>query len=378
MPISRLKDFVQHEAAGGVILMGVAVLALVCANITLTQEFYQTLTQPMVKLIINDVLMSVFFLLVGLELKRECLIGELSGRQRLLQPLFAAIGGMIVPVAMYLICTKADPLYRAGWAIAAATDIAFALGVVTLLGRKRMPKHIVILLTALAILDDIGAIAVIAVFYSQGLVWSWLLLAFMALVVLWVLNRRTVHRLTPYLICGCVVWLGFFKGGLHPTLAGVATAMFVPLRDHSGRVDSHSSLYRLENSLHNVVAYAVLPLFAFVNAGLSLHGLSIVDIGRPVTLGVLLGLCVGKPLGILGGLWIGRLTGVLKPVTRSVDSRALAAMACLCGIGFTMSLFINDLAFVDDGLQNQAKLGVLLASLLATVCGISIAWKSKS
>lgn len=369
MPISRIKHFIQHEASGGLLLMGAAVLALLSANITGTDALYQQLTQPLVKLIVNDAVMAIFFLLVGLELKREFLIGELSGRQRVLQPLFAAAGGMVVPVVIYLICTQADPLYRAGWAIPAATDIAFALGVISLLG-SRIPKDIVVLLTALAILDDIGAIAIIAVFYSHGLVALWLLVALCAIGVLCAINRRHVMSLWPYLLCGCVVWLGFFKGGLHPTLAGVVTAMFIPLRDRTGDIKSRAPLYRLEHALHNIVAFAVLPLFAFVNAGLSLQGLSVMDITRPVTLGVLLGLCVGKPLGVLGGLWIGRLTGVLRGGALSLRSMTTIAMACLCGIGFTMSLFINDLAFSDLGLQNQAKLGVLAASLLAMLLGL--------
>lgn len=375
MPISRIKDFMQHEASGGLVLMAAAIVALLSANIPGTDQLYQQWTQPIIKLVVNDAVMAIFFLLVGLELKRECLIGELSGRDRILQPLFAAVGGMVVPVMIYLICTKADPLYRSGWAIPAATDIAFALGIISLLG-SRIPKEIKVLLTALAILDDIGAIAVIAVFYSHGLAVLWLLLAVCAMGVLYALNRRSVSSLLPYLLCGCIVWIGFLKGGLHPTLAGVATAMFIPLRSHDGDINGHAPLYRLEHALHGFTAFVVLPVFAFVNAGLSVQGLSLVDITRPVTLGVLVGLCIGKPLGVLGGLWVGQITGLLRS-DLSLRHAMTIAMACLCGIGFTMSLFINDLAFSETGLQNQAKLGVLLASVLAAIVGLVIGSRSR-
>ncbi|HEY1096662.1 MAG TPA: Na+/H+ antiporter NhaA, partial [Alphaproteobacteria bacterium] len=361
-------DFIAHEAAAGLCLMVTAAFALLFANLPFLQDFYAQVTTPSIMLVVNDGLMTLFFLLVGLELKREIVAGELSSRQRLLQPLFAAIGGMVVPSLIFAGFNWHDPSYLRGWAIPAATDIAFALGILSLFG-KRIPKEIKILLTAIAILDDLGAILVIAFFYTDHLNPDFIPPVIASLAALWLLNKRNAQNLIWYLIVGFAVWISFLRIGIHPTLAGVILAFAVPMRNQKGASSHMAPLYRLEHHLHPYVGFLVLPVFAFVNAGLSLHGLNGSMLGHSLTLGVLFGLLLGKPLGIMGGLLLGHMTGV-APKDVQASWGGYLVMACLCGIGFTMALFVGDLAFDDVVVRDLVKLGILLGSLGAVLAAV--------
>jgi NhaA family Na+:H+ antiporter len=370
--------FAQMEASGGIILIAAAVLAMVFAN-TALNEFYQALlampvearignleiAKPLV-LWINDGLMAVFFFLVGLELKRELIEGELSDRRNIILPGIGAIGGMVVPALIYLYFNYQDPTAVAGWAIPAATDIAFALGVLALLG-SRVPISIKIFLTSLAIFDDVGAIIIIAIFYTYKISLTALIIVALCIPVLYFLNKRDVLSKAPYILVGIVMWIATLKSGVHATLAGVVLAMFIPLS--SAKNPSISMLKIMEERLHSVVAYIILPVFAFANAGISLIGMGSEELFHNVTIGVSLGLFLGKQLGIFGVCWL-FLKFKLVSLPKGMNTASLYGTSVLCGIGFTMSLFIGSLAFDNSGaLLFDERLGIIIGSLASGILG---------
>jgi NhaA family Na+:H+ antiporter len=373
-PLSALKEFLALESAGGLLLAGAAVAAMACANSPLERAYGAFLDTPVevraggfaiakpLLLWINDGLMAVFFFLVGLELKREVREGELSRASQIALPAAAAIGGMAVPAAIYAALNWGDPVTLHGWAIPAATDIAFALGVLSLLG-ERVPNGLKVFLLTLAILDDIGAIVVIALFYTANLAPGSLVVAAAAITVLALLNRMKVERAAPYLLVGLVLWASVLKSGVHATLAGVVLALFIPRR--AARL--------LEHDLHPPVAYGILPLFVFANAGVSLAGVSPGSFAAPVPLGIALGLVAGKSAGVfLAAAALVRLGASSLPAGANWTS--LLGIAALCGIGFTMSLFIAGLAF--EGATNlyavQTRLGILAGSAASALLGVAL------
>lgn len=369
---SFLRSFLATEAAGGIILMAVAALALIVANSPLSETYFHTLHLYVGGLSllhwINDGLMALFFLLVGLEIKREVLDGQLSSWPRRALPGIAAIGGMVVPALIFVAVNWRAEGTLQGWAIPSATDIAFALGVLALLG-PRVPASLKVFLTALAIIDDLGAVVIIAVFYTASLnIWM-LNGAFVVLVVLSIMNRRGVTFLPAYLALGAVLWVLTYLSGVHATLAGVALAFTIPLRRKGGHEHDHTPLHKLEHGLHPWITYLVVPIFGFANAGVALGGLSLSNLTDPVTLGVILGLFVGKQIGVtlFAALAIGLGWAELPA---NSNWRHLYGVALLCGIGFTMSIFIATLAFAGVGeLGSISLLGVLLASVAAAVAG---------
>ncbi len=373
-PTSQLRRFLDSEASGGLVLMAAAALALLVANSALAPAYLgalKTYVGPLSLLHwINDGLMAVFFLFVGLEIKREVLDGQLATWSRRALPGLAAAGGMAVPAAIYLSFTWQDPVLRAGWAIPAATDIAFALGVLSLLG-KRVPASLKVFLAALAILDDLGAVTIIALFYTASLSLVDLALAAAVLAGLAVMNRMGVLRLLPYIILGAVLWFFVLRSGVHATIAGVLLALTIPLRMKPGATEdlAQSPLHRMEHGLHHAVAFVVVPIFGFANAGVALTGLGWGVLADPLTLGVSLGLVVGKVVGVLGASVIAIRLG-LATLPAGATWPQMAGIALLCGIGFTMSLFIGMLAFPGNAaLQDGVKIGILLGSLVAGVLG---------
>jgi NhaA family Na+:H+ antiporter len=370
--ISALRAFLESESAGGLLLMGSAALALIVANSPLAEAYFHALHIKVAGLSIahwvNDGLMAVFFLLVGLEIKREMVDGELSSWSRRVLPGVAALGGMVVPALVYVAINRHEPANLRGWAIPAATDIAFALGVLSLLG-SRVPASLKIFLAALAIIDDLGAILIIAVFYTDHLTLWALGGAAAALAVLVAMNRLKVSSLWPYLLVGAVLWFLFLKSGVHATLSGVILAMTIPITKSPARPDDEDSpLHRLEHGLNPWVAYLVVPVFGFANAGVALGGVGAAALVAPATLGAALGLFAGKQIGVFGFSlaaiklgWAHRPSGASWP--------QLYGVAALCGIGFTMSLFINNLAFDAPMLQDETKIGVLAGSVLSALLG---------
>jgi NhaA family Na+:H+ antiporter len=376
--LSTIREFLRLEAAAGIVLVLAAAVGLGLANSPLAGYYDALLDLPgelrigpleirkPLLLWLNDGWMAVSFFLVGLEVKREFLDGELSDRRTAGLPVIGAMGGMVLPAAIYAWANWGDPVGLRGWAIPAATDIAFALGVISLLG-KRVPVGLKVLLTAIAIIDDLGAIVIIAVFYTANLSLLSLALAAVALVALAVLNRAGVRAISPYVLVGAVLWVCVLKSGVHATLAGVATALAIPLR--GGPSDEEPPLRRLEHALHPWVAYLILPAFAFANAGVSFAGLGLAALGKPVSLGIALGLFIGKQLGVLLAVWL----AVVCRVGRLPDGASwmqLYGVAILCGIGFTMSLFIGGLAFDDVARAAEVRLGVLAGSLVSAVVGL--------
>lgn len=377
---SKLKGalaFVHHEAAGGLVLMLAALAALIVSNSPLAwlyDGFLGTavgvrvgplaIDKPLL-LWINDGLMAVFFFLVGLEIKRELLRGELSTLGQAALPALAAVGGMAVPAVIYVAINAGDPAALRGWAIPTATDIAFSVGVLALLG-SRIPSSLRIFLLALAIIDDLGAIIIIALFYTEQLSPSSLMLAAVGAVVLWALNARGVSRPAPYVLTGIFIWVCVLKSGVHATLAGVIVALAIPAQSEAP--GQPSLLEQLEESLHPWVAFAVLPLFAFANAGVSLQGVSLAKLLAPVPLGIALGLLLGKPIGIFGAVWLA-VKGGLASRPEGASWGQVLGIGMLGGIGFTMSLFIGTLAFPDPAHAAQLRLGVLAGSLLSAAVG---------
>ena len=380
--ISSIRRFIASESAGGVVLALAAVVALVVSNSSLGPMYREfigmrgevrlfndglVLSKPLL-LWVNDLWMAVFFFVVGLEIKREVLAGELASVRQASLPAAAAVGGMVVPALIYVALNHADAVALRGWAIPTATDIAFALGILMLLG-SRVPASLKVFLTAVAIIDDLGAILVIALFYTAQLSPLMLLAAGGGIALLFLLNRARVTHIGPYVVIGLVIWVCVLKSGIHATLAGVVTAMAIPLRDKDGG----SPLETAEHALHPWVAFAVLPMFAFANAGVNLQGVSLGTLAQGIPLGIVLGLVLGKAIGVFGASWLLiRFTGAALPAQAS--TRQFFGVCVLCGIGFTMSLFIGGLAFagLDPRYETEVKLGVLGGSLLAGVLGVML------
>ena len=373
-PLVAIREFLALEAAGGILLAGAATAAMALANSPLERWYGAFLDTPVevragafeiakpLLLWINDGLMAVFFFLVGLELKREVQEGELSRPSQIALPAVAAAGGMAAPAAIYAALNWGSPVTLQGWAIPAATDIAFALGVLSLLG-GRVPASLKVFLLTLAILDDLGAIVIIALFYTANLAPPSLGVAAAALAGLAALNRAGVQRIAPYLLVGLVLWASVLKSGVHATLAGAALALFIPPRQAR----------RLEHDLHPPVAYGILPLFAFANAGVSLEGVSLASLLEPVPLGIAAGLFLGKLAGVfVASFAMIRLGGASLP--EGAGWGGLLGVSLLCGIGFTMSLFIAGLAFegADPAYMAQARLGILLGSLASALVGYAL------
>jgi Na+:H+ antiporter, NhaA family len=374
MAPSSLQQFLKLESAGGVVLGAAAAIALVLANSPLEPLYTRLLELPIavrigglaiakpVLLWVNDGLMAIFFMLVGLELKRELVEGELSNGANAALPALAAVGGMVAPALVYLGCTWGDAAALRGWAIPTATDIAFALGVLALLG-PRAPASLKTFLLALAIIDDLGAIVIIAAFYTAELSLAALILAGAGVAGLIVLNLSGVSHRAAYMLTGVFIWVCVLKSGIHATLAGVVTGLAVPLRALNGSSPAHS----LEHDLHPWVAFGILPVFAFANAGLGLADIALSDLLQPVQLGIGLGLLAGKQIGVMGVIWGATRVG-LGGLPEGTGWLQLYGMALLTGIGFTMSLFIGTLAFPAEAYDADVRLAVLLASV---ICGTS-------
>lgn len=381
-PLSALRAFLASEASGGIVLIAATALAMIAANLPATHDAYEALLHhvtgpvlspalgPMtVHLWVNDALMALFFLLVGLEIKRELVDGRLSHPARRTLPFLAAAAGMIAPALVYLAVTGGAPELQRGWAIPAATDIAFAVGILALLG-PRVPASLKIFLTAVAIVDDMGAVAIIALVYTTHIDLGALAAAAGVIAVMAVMNRRGVLRLTPYLAAFALLWFLVLRSGVHATVAGVLAAMLVPVTRSPGAPDAAGSpLHRLEHALSPWVAYLIVPVFAFANAGVSLAGFRLATLAEPLVLGVALGLFLGKQAGIAGAIWLAERLGV-APRPGGCPWTQIYGVALLAGVGFTMSLFIGQLAFPGRPLlAEEVKLGVLGGSVLAAVAG---------
>ncbi len=374
-PAFTIRDFIKLESAGGILLFGAAVAAMIAANSPLAGVYASLLdtvvavqvgdlaiNKPLL-LWVNDGLMALFFFVIGLEVKREILEGELSSLRAIALPGFGALGGMLVPAAIYIALNWQDPIALDGWGIPVATDIAFALGLLSVFGR-RIPTPLKTFLLTLAIFDDLAAIVIIAIFYTGDLAVPALLVGAAALAAGVVFNRLGVTRVSAYVLVGLVLWVAVLKSGVHATLAGVLIAFCIPMRDPRGE----SPLRKLEHDLHSPVAFVILPVFAFVNAGLALSGIGVDELLHPVTVGVAAGLFLGKPVGILGFVAIAAVVG-LATLPRGVTWAQIAGVAFACGIGFTMSLFIAGLAFEHGSGDYFAgdRLGILAGSLASAI-----------
>ncbi|MFT5089229.1 MAG: NhaA family Na+:H+ antiporter [Candidatus Latescibacterota bacterium] len=374
-----IAQFLHRESAGGILLMGAACLAMLLANSPL-YAYYQLLIETPVAiqvgaleiakpllLWINDGLMALFFLLVGLELKRELLEGELANKKNIILPSLGALGGMVAPAAIYIFLNSDDPIAMKGWAVPAATDIAFALGILSLLG-SRVPISLKIFLTSVAIFDDIGAILIIAFFYTSKISLTALAAAACFVFILLLFNKRGVTERSPYLVVGLCMWVALLKSGVHATLAGVLLAMFIPMR--STGPDKSSPLKSLEHDLHPAVALLILPIFAFCNAGIQLAGVGLEQILDSIPLGIALGLFLGKQFGVFLFCWLG-IKLRFAELPDGVSWASLYGVSALCGIGFTMSLFIGSLAFEETGVNliSDERLGIILGSLASGILG---------
>ncbi|MEL7739184.1 Na+/H+ antiporter NhaA [Citromicrobium bathyomarinum] len=372
---AALRDFLKQESAGGIVLIAAAALALLAANTMFSGSYFGALDTPVsvavgsfaidkpLLLWINDGLMAVFFFLVGLEVKREVVEGQLSSWNQASLPLVAAIGGMAMPALIFVGLNMGSPANISGWAIPAATDIAFALGILSLLG-PRVPVALKALLLAIAVIDDIGAITIIALFYSGSIDTAMLGGGALALAAMIVLNRFKVGSSIPYILLAIVLWVFILKSGVHATLAGVAAAMTIPMRARDGS----QPLERMEHFLHPWVAFLVIPIFGFANAGVSLGGLEFADLLAPLPLGIALGLLIGKQLGIFGFAFIAVKTGLAR-LPENVGWRQVHGVSLLAAIGFTMSLFIGNLAFDSAAQVDAVKIGVLAGSVVAALAG---------
>ncbi|MGE8437033.1 MAG: Na+/H+ antiporter NhaA [Pseudomonas palmensis] len=382
MPLrSTFTRFFQLESASGLLLIAAAALALIINNSPLSYLYNGLLDVPVVAQVgalqiakplllwINDGLMALFFLLIGLEVKREIIDGHLSRPSQIVLPGAAAIGGMVVPALIYYFLNKDNPAAVAGWAIPTATDIAFALGVLALLG-KRVPVSLKLFLMTLAIIDDLGAIIVIALFYSGALSSLSLMLAAACLVALVAMNRMGVVKLGPYMVIGLILWVCVLKSGVHATLAGVTLALTIPLRTRNAEP---SPLLALEHALHPWVAFGILPLFAFANAGVSLAGVTAESFTHHVPMGIAVGLLLGKTVGVFGLTWLAIKLG-LAVLPSGANWGQVLGVAILCGIGFTMSLFVGSLAFVPGSSEyaGMDRMGILTGSILAAVIGYAV------
>ncbi|MGH6855577.1 MAG: Na+/H+ antiporter NhaA [Aestuariivirga sp.] len=377
--LTRVQAFIHHESTAGLVLVIAAIAAIAVYNVDGLRPLYDGLLQAPVTISINgltlgktfhhwinDGLMAIFFFLVGLEIKREVLEGNLSSRDQIVLPVLAAAGGMAVPALIYICFNAGDGNLLRGWAIPAATDIAFALGALSLAG-KRAPASLKVFLLTLATLDDLGAILIIALFYTAKLSMAALGLAAIALLVLFVFNRRQIGRIALYIFAGVALWFFVLESGVHATLAGVALAMMIPLN----RADGSSFIYATEQALHPYVKFLVLPLFAFANAGIPLDGFSAAKLVEAVPLGIAVGLAVGKPLGILATVIAAVHLGLAR-LPENCGWRQITAAGCLAGIGFTMSLFIGTLAFDTPALAISVRAGVITGSVISTILGMAI------
>ena len=378
MAVTTIKEFLHKESAGGLLLVGAAVIAMILVNSPLDFLYFALLDTPVsiqvgalvldkpLLLWINDGLMAVFFFLIGLEIKREVLEGELSDPARLIIPAIAAVGGMAAPAMVYIAMNQGDPAALAGWAIPTATDIAFALGVLSLLG-SRVPNALKLFLLTLAIIDDLGAIIIIALFYSGDLSMISLAVASSALITLFLMNKKGVTNIAPYILVGAVLWTAVLKSGVHATLAGVVLAFFIPLK---GPANGESPLLHLEHMLHPYVAFAILPIFAFANTGLDFTGLTLESLLHPVPLGIATALVLGKQVGVFGFSWIA-IKLRLGKLPEGINWLDIYGISALCGIGFTMSLFISGLAAEEIGTGEMVddRLGILMGSLISALLG---------
>jgi NhaA family Na+:H+ antiporter len=383
---AHISRFFAMESASGLLLIAAAILAMSINNSPLSFLYNALLDVPVavqfgafkiakpLLLWVNDGLMALFFLLIGLEIKREVLEGQLKNPAQLVLPGAAAIGGMLIPALVYWAFNYSNPAAVGGWAIPMATDIAFALGVLSLLG-KRVPVSLKLFLMTLAIIDDLGAIIVIALFYSSELSTLSLVMAAVFISILITMNRMGVSKLSPYLVIGALLWVCVLKSGVHATLAGVVLALTIPLR--IPKADDVSPLATLEHALHPWAAYAILPIFAFANAGVKLEGLTLQSFLHPVPLGITAGLLLGKTIGVFGFTWLTIKTGLAK-LPEGVNWGQILGLSVLCGIGFTMSLFVGSLAFIPEVSEfaGMDRIGILTGSVLAAVIGFSICYFS--
>jgi len=377
-PYKEQGSFLNKETAGGLILIIAAVAALLINNSSLSSWYSSLLNTPIVVAIgtfeiakpillwVNDGLMAIFFFLVGLEIKREVLSGELSSLDRALLPVIAAVGGMLVPALVFIGVNFTAPENFVGWAIPAATDIAFALGILALIG-PGVPASLKVLLLGIAIIDDLGAILAIALFYTSDVSTFSLLVGFGGLAILALMNRLGVRAIAPYLFVGLVIWVAVLKSGVHATLAGVLIALAIPMDKEHGV----SPLQEVEHGLHPWVAFAILPIFAFFNSGVSFSGMSFASLLSPLPLGIALGLFVGKQVGVFIFSWVSVKTGLCR-LPKGVNWAQVYGLACLAGIGFTMSLFIGTLAFDTAEQLNAVRLGVIMGSILSAIVGVIV------
>ncbi len=386
--MTTLADFMKKESSAGFLLIFVTILALILQNSGLSAAYsgflhthveirfgHLQIAKPLL-LWVNDGLMAVFFFLIGLEVKREVMEGHLSSIKQIALPGIAAVGGMVVPALVFIAFNQGESFAMKGWAIPTATDIAFALAVLSLLG-NRVPVALKIFLMALAIIDDLGAIIVIALFYTSELSTASIIIASVALVSLFAMNRLKVARKAAYILVGIVLWVSVLKSGVHATLAGVALAFMIPLNSINAEGKAFSLSKEMEHDLHYWVAFMILPLFAFANAGVDLRGLSMAAMLTPVPLGIMLGLFIGKQVGVFGFSWIAIKVG-LASLPDGSNWRQLYGVSILTGIGFTMSLFVDSLAYNDTEIYQYAdKLAILLGSFLSGIVGYLVLRKRK-
>jgi NhaA family Na+:H+ antiporter len=378
MTVKTIQDFFKLEAASGIVLMFAAVAAMAIANSPLAPWYNLLLDVPVIVgigtleiakpllLWINDGLMTMFFFIIGLELKREFIEGNLSKPGQVALPAIGAVGGMLVPALCYVALNYDDPTALNGWAIPTATDIAFALGILAIIGSK-VPIQLKVFLTSLAIFDDLGAIIIIALFYTEQLSISSLSFAAVVLVILFTMNKKDVHSIAPYIFFGVILWVAVLKSGVHATLSGVALAFFIPIKEKG---DEPSPLKTLEHDLHSMISFIVLPIFAFANAGISFAGIGIAEITSPIPMGIILGLFVGKQLGVFSFCFIAIKLGFAK-LPKNVNWTLLYGVAIICGVGFTMSLFVGTLAFEHspDSPVFQDRLGIVVGSFISGLLG---------
>ena len=387
MPIEIIRKFFKLKAAPGILLLMAAITAILVENSFLSDSYSKLLHSSININIsnfsiekdlhhwINDGLMAIFFLLIGLEIKRELVQGHLSTREQFSLPAVAAIGGITIPAIIYISLNFGNEVTTNGWAIPTATDIAFALGVVTLLG-NRIPISLKVTLVAIAIIDDLVAIIIIASFYASDLSINYLFFAAIATFILFVLNNRKINKLSPYVILGILLWVFVLKSGIHASLAGVLLAQFIPIKPKD--TSAHSPLYKLEHSIEPWVNFIILPIFAFANAGVSFSGMKLNLLWDPVTLGIILGLFFGKQIGVMLFTYLGSILKICK-LPSDISWAQYYGLSLVTGIGFTMSLFIGSLAFTDPEYQTSVRLGVLIASLLAGIFGyLTLRLTSKS
>jgi NhaA family Na+:H+ antiporter len=387
MPIEIIRKFFKLKSAPGILLFVAAIVAILVENSFLS-DLYSKLLHSSININIynfsiekdlhhwiNDGLMAIFFLLIGLEIKRELVQGHLSTREQFSLPAVAAIGGITIPAIIYISLNFGNEVTTNGWAIPTATDIAFALGVVTLLG-NRIPISLKVTLVAIAIIDDLIAIIIIASFYASDLSINYLFFAAIATFILFVLNNRKINNLSPYVILGILLWMFVLKSGIHASLAGVLLAQFIPMKPKD--TSAHSPLYKLEHSIEPWVNFIILPIFAFANAGVSFSGMKLNLLWDPVTLGIILGLFFGKQIGVMLFTYLGSILKICK-LPSDISWAQYYGLSLVTGIGFTMSLFIGSMAFTDPEYQTSVRLGVLIASLLAGIFGyLTLRFTTKS